>query len=58
MKKVLGDDNPADLFTKHLVKAKIVKYCGILHLLLTGGRASSGLHVQHGMSLHNSGRAV
>ena len=58
MRKVLGDDNPADFFTKHLVQAKIVKYCGIMHLLLTGGRASAGLHVQHGGSLHRGGQAV
>ena len=58
VKKVLGDDNPADLYTKHLVQDKIRKYCGIMNLVLSGGRASAGLHVQHGMALHNSGKAV
>ena len=58
MKKVLGDDNPADLYTKHLVQAKIVKYCNTMRLILAGGRAAVGLHVQHGGSLHIGGHAV
>ncbi len=39
--KVAGKDNPADLMTKHLDNAKIVKYVAYTNCEYAGGRADS-----------------
>lgn len=44
-KKVKGENNPADLFTKHLPAAKIAELTSLLSLCRTDGRADSGLEV-------------
>ena len=43
--KVLGERNPADLFTKHLAKAVIDRHCEYVRTEFTGGRASASLRV-------------
>ena len=43
--KVLGEKNPADLFTKHLSKAVIDRHCEYIRTDFAGGRASASLRV-------------
>ena len=50
VKKVLGEENPADLTTKHANEVKCQKYCTSMSMRLKEGRAKVGLKVQQGAS--------
>ena len=45
MRKIAGEENPADLFTKHLESAaKLAQLIGLFSCKFMTGRASSGAH--------------
>ena len=46
VKKVKGDDNPADLFTKNLAEAKVAKFMDMIGELYVEGRAEAGLKLK------------
>ena len=48
LEKVLGTENVADLFTKHLIELKVEQYCASLNCYRRSGRADTGLQVQRG----------
>ena len=48
IQKVLGEQNVADLFTKHLVEAKVYQHCDALQCYRREGRSEAGLGVQRG----------
>ena len=45
--KVLGSENPADMLTKHVDKATLMKHVKTLGLRLEGGRADSAPSIDH-----------
>ena len=49
VQKVSGESNVADLFTKHLLEAKMEQHCEFLNCQRRSGRAQSGLGVQTGL---------
>ena len=51
LEKVLGELNAADLFTKHLLEAKIEQFCNALICVRMQGRSGIGLHMQRGEML-------
>ena len=57
VQKVAGESNIADLFTKHLVEAKVEQHCEVLNCQRRSGRAYSGLGVQTGQQ-QGEARAV
>ena len=46
VKKVKGDDNPADLFTKNLAETKVAKFMDMIGELYIEGRAEAGLKLK------------
>ena len=44
-RKINGEDNPADLFTKHLTRVRMDYSLGLLNLRDEEGRAKEGLEV-------------
>ena len=44
-KKILGEENPADLFTKHLNRNRIDYLLGLLHIMDAVGKAQEGLEI-------------
>ena len=57
MRKVHGEANVADLFTKHVAEVKIEQYCGTLNCKIREGRSDLGLRMQKGKQGGNA-RAV
>ena len=55
--KVPGEDNPADLMTKHLVAPKIQKNIETLHMKYAGGRAGKAAQL-HGLGRSDGGNAA
>ena len=51
LEKVLGELNAADLFTKHLLEAKIEQFCSALNCVRMQGRSGIGLRMQRGEML-------
>ena len=50
LRKVLGDDNPSDMLTKHVSEKKRDKYCHFVSCCFREGRALAGLDLQGGKS--------
>ena len=48
LRKVLGEENPADLRTKHLMEQKKERHCEKLAKSYQEGRSSIGLRMQQG----------
>ena len=46
VRNVLGEENVADLFTKHLTERKIELFCSMLRCVCRAGRSDLGLRVQ------------
>ena len=58
IKKVVGEENPADLMTKHVPEVKCARYTESMALRFAQGRAKVGLKVQHGSSKDNDTQVV